>query len=392
MLGVASRAEVARRTGLSRSTVSSIVSELQAEGVVIDREDDGPAGDRRWPAPGADRARSRRGARRGHRLRKAPPRRGGRRPRRTTCSPRSRGRCRRTTRPRRASGSRRPRRSDARRSGEQTATRSSASAWGCPGPIHRTGLVGSSAILPGWAGTHGGERMAERLGLPVRVDNDANLGALAEATWGAGPRRQTSSTSSCRTGIGAGIVIGGRLFGGAGGTAGEIGHTTLDETGAALPLREPRLPRDLRRRTRPSHGSSAAAAAQELDLDGAHRMAAEGDPACRRALRDAGRHIGVAVANLCNLFNPERIVVGGSMGHAGDLLLDPLRESVAATGDPERGRGRGGRPRRARRARRGARRGRARARTRPARPGTGPLRREDEDSRKSTSNLRGGNG
>jgi predicted NBD/HSP70 family sugar kinase len=56
--------------------------------------------------------------------------------------------------------------------------------------------------------------------------------------------------------------------------------------------------------------------------------AADGDPGCRRALADAGRHIGVAVANLCNLVNPERIVVGGSLGHAGDLLLDPLRESV----------------------------------------------------------------
>jgi predicted NBD/HSP70 family sugar kinase len=56
--------------------------------------------------------------------------------------------------------------------------------------------------------------------------------------------------------------------------------------------------------------------------------ATDGDPGCRRALADAGRHIGVAVANLCNLVNPERIVVGGSMGHAGDLLLDPLRESV----------------------------------------------------------------
>ena len=63
-------------------------------------------------------------------------------------------------------------------------------------------------------------------------------------------------------------------------------------------------------------------------------MAAEGDPACRRALRDAGRHIGVALANLCNLVNPERIVVGGSMGHAGDLLLDPLREAVGLRAIP----------------------------------------------------------
>ena len=67
---------------------------------------------------------------------------------------------------------------------------------GLPGPVHRTGVVGSSAILPGWAGTHAAERMRERLELRVWLGNDANLGALAEATWGAGATSRRWSTSS----------------------------------------------------------------------------------------------------------------------------------------------------------------------------------------------------
>ena len=120
---------------------------------------------------------------------------------------------------------------------------------------------------------------------------------------------------------------------GVGGTAGEIGHTTLDETGD--------LCRCGSRGCLETFAAGGAIArlvgrsrGQALDLDGVLSMAAGGDPACQRALRDAGRHIGVALANLVNLVNPERIVVGGSMGHAGDLLLDPLREAVGQRAIP----------------------------------------------------------
>jgi predicted NBD/HSP70 family sugar kinase len=198
---------------------------------------------------------------------------------------------------------------------------------GIPGPVHESGMVGSSAILPGWAGTSPQERMEELLELPVRVGNDANLGALAEFTWGAGRGSCNVVYLKLATGIGAGIVIDGRLFEGAGGTAGEIGHTTIDETGDIC--------RCGNRGCLETYAGAAAIASllsrsfgEELDTEQVLSRAADGDPGCRRALADAGRHIGVAVANLCNLVNPERIVVGGSMGHAGALLLDPLTESV----------------------------------------------------------------
>jgi predicted NBD/HSP70 family sugar kinase len=204
---------------------------------------------------------------------------------------------------------------------------------GLPGPVHSTGVVGSSAILPGWAGTHAAERMADRLSMEVWLGNDANLGALAESTWGAGREACGLVYLKLATGIGAGIVIDGRLFEGAGGTAGEIGHTSLDETGDIC--------RCGSRGCLETYASGSAIAGllsrsfgEKLTLDDVLARAVDGDPGCRRALADAGRHIGAAVADLCNLINPERIVVGGSMAVAGDVLLDPLREAVGLRAIP----------------------------------------------------------
>ena len=194
--------------------------------------------------------------------------------------------------------------------------------------------------------------MAERLSLPIHVDNDANLGALSEFHWGAGRATASLAYLKVATGIGAGLVVDGRLFHGAGGTAGEIGHTTIDENGpicrcgrrgcletfAAGPA--------LLELLRPSLGP-------DLTLEGVLERAVDGDPGCQRAIADAGRHIGQALGNLCNLINPERIVVGGSLGAAGDVLLDPMREAVERAAIPsaaERRRDRAGRARRTGRA------------------------------------------
>jgi predicted NBD/HSP70 family sugar kinase len=169
--------------------------------------------------------------------------------------------------------------------------------------------------------------MSQRLGLPVLVDNDANLGALSELHWGAGRGSLNLAYLKVATGIGAGLVIGGRLFRGSGGTAGEIGHTMIDESGpicrcgsrgcletlAAGPAIVELL--------RPSLGAG-------LTAEAVLERAANGDPGCRRAIGDAGRYIGCALADLCNLVNPERIVVGGSIGVSGDMLLDPMRDAL----------------------------------------------------------------
>jgi len=326
MLGVASRAEVARRTGLSRSTVSSIVAELQEEGFVVDRDSDGR------PATGGGRPPA---------MIALDPSAGlavgidfGKRHLAVAVADLSHEILAEAWREM-------PNDYGAAEAIERAAElvegaiadsgaprdRILGVGMGLPGPVHSTGTVGSSAILPGWAGTKAADRMTERLGMEAWLGNDANLGGLAEATWGSGRGCSTVVYLKLATGIGAGIVIGGQLFEGAGGTAGEIGHTSLDETGDIC--------RCGSRGCLETYAGGAAIAAllsrsfnQELEIEDVLRRASGGDPACRRALAEAGRHIGVAVANLCNLVNPERIIVGGSMGYAGDLLLDPLRESV----------------------------------------------------------------
>jgi predicted NBD/HSP70 family sugar kinase len=196
------------------------------------------------------------------------------------------------------------------------------------GPIDReTGHVGSSTILPSWVGVDVASWLSERLGVPVEVENDANLGALAESVLGAGRGATEMAYVMLSSGIGGGLILGGQLYRGARGFAGEIGHVSVDESGqmcrcgnrgcletmvgaAALT--------DLLRR---SHGD-------EITVEAMIRLAKDGDPGCRRVIADAGYTVGRVAAALCNEFNPERIVVGGELALAADLLLDPMRESI----------------------------------------------------------------
>jgi predicted NBD/HSP70 family sugar kinase len=199
---------------------------------------------------------------------------------------------------------------------------------GIPGPVDRvSGTAGSASILPGWVGLRIGDEMERRLGLPVEIENDANLGALAELTWGAGRDCSTFAYIKAATGIGAGIVIDGRLLRGASGTAGEIGHTTLDE-GGALCYCGNRGCLETVASGPAIVGLVRSSSAESLTLADVIDRAASGDVRCRRALSDAGREIGVAVAGLCNLINPERVVVGGLLSRAGELVLGPIRESI----------------------------------------------------------------
>jgi predicted NBD/HSP70 family sugar kinase len=199
---------------------------------------------------------------------------------------------------------------------------------GIPGPVDRAqGTAGSATILPGWVGLRIASEMTERLRVPVAMENDANLGALAELTWGAGRDCSNFAYIKAATGIGAGIVIDGKLLRGASGTAGEIGHTTLDEAGALCYCGN--------RGCLETVASGPAIVqlvgivdGESLTISQIVDRASNGDPRCRRAISDAGREIGVAVAGLCNLINPERVIVGGLLCRTGEVLLQPLRESI----------------------------------------------------------------
>jgi predicted NBD/HSP70 family sugar kinase len=200
---------------------------------------------------------------------------------------------------------------------------------GVPGPIDvESGTLGSTSILPGWTGINPSAELAARLGVPVYVDNDANLGALGELVWGSGRGVKDLAYIKVASGVGAGLVIDGHIYRGPGGTAGEIGHITLDESGPVCRcgnrgcLETFTAARYVLPLLQPSHGS-------DLTMERVVKLAREGDPGCRRVIADVGRHIGSGVANLCNLLNPSRVVLGGSLAEAGELVLGPIRDSVS---------------------------------------------------------------
>ncbi|QBR10573.1 ROK family transcriptional regulator [Streptomyces sp. S501] len=200
---------------------------------------------------------------------------------------------------------------------------------GVPGPIDvESGTLGSTSILPGWTGINPSQELAGRLGVPVYVDNDANLGALGELVWGSGRGVKDLAYIKVASGVGAGLVIDGHIYRGPRGTAGEIGHITLDESGPVCRcgnrgcLETFTAARYVLPLLKPSHGS-------DLTMERMVQLAREGDPGCRRVIGDVGRHIGSGVANLCNLLNPSRVVLGGSLAEAGELVLAPIRDSVS---------------------------------------------------------------
>jgi predicted NBD/HSP70 family sugar kinase len=199
---------------------------------------------------------------------------------------------------------------------------------GLPGPLNqRTAVVSPSSILGGWSGRQAAHELARRLGMPVAVDNDANLGALAEAFLGSGRGVENLIYLKVASGIGAGLVLGGRLHHGATGIAGEIGHVQIRRDGAVC-----------RCGTRGCLETVASAGAvlellrpalgPGLTLARALELSRAGHVAVRRVIADAGRAVGRAIADLCNALNPDAIVVGGDLSRAGDPLLAGIRESV----------------------------------------------------------------
>ena len=207
---------------------------------------------------------------------------------------------------------------------------------GLPAPM-TSGVVRSSAILPGWVGVNAHDAARDRFGLAVHVENDANLGALAEHRHGVARGHANSVFVKVSSGVGAGIVLEDRLFHGSGGTAGEIGHLTLDESGPVC--------RCGSRGCLEAYTSTGALQAMmHTQLPGAGvdeivAAAREGNVSAVRALEDAGLHLGWALASVVNLLNPGLVVVGGDMARAGELLLESARiglrrhalDAVAAT-------------------------------------------------------------
>lgn len=199
---------------------------------------------------------------------------------------------------------------------------------GIPGPVRTaTGQLGDSTILPGWVGVHAPEAMSTALGLSVQVDNDANLGALSEWMWGAARGYDDVAYLKVSTGVGAGLILDGIPYSGAGGTAGEIGHIVVDPAGPICRCGN-RGCLEMIAGGGAVLQSLRAAHGEDLTMGDVIVMAHGGDTGCIRSLADSGVAIGTALATLCNLVNPRRVVVGGDLAAAGELLVGPLRESL----------------------------------------------------------------
>ena len=204
---------------------------------------------------------------------------------------------------------------------------------GIPAPVDSiTGQVGSESIMPGWRGVEVAEELEGRVGAPVSVDNTANLGALGELRCGALQGVQHGAYIKLSYGVGAGLVLGGEVFRGAAGTAGEIGHLTIDEHGPICRCGN----RGCLETFIGSHALADALSVSHgrLTLRDIITKAIEGDQGCRRVLDDAGRHLGVAVAGLVNLLNPEVIVIGGQLAAVGEIITEPMLRALDRSAIP----------------------------------------------------------
>jgi glucokinase len=202
------------------------------------------------------------------------------------------------------------------------------------------GVVPAAPQLIGWRDVPIVQLLHDRLGIPVRLENDANAAALGENVFGAGRGARHMLYITVSTGVGGGIIAGGELYGGARGSAGEIGHTVIDPGGPLCGcgnhgcLEAVASGSGIARRAEAAAGrgdSEALAAYLEREGRISARMAAEaakaGDAASIALFDDAGRYLGIALANAVNLLSPEAIILGGGLMESKELFL-PKAEQV----------------------------------------------------------------
>jgi glucokinase len=202
---------------------------------------------------------------------------------------------------------------------------------GAPGVIARErGVVMSSPNLPGWEKIPLLERLSSEFKQPMVLENDANAAAFGEFWSGAGNGRKTMVLLTLGTGVGGGIIVNGELLEGADGMAGEIGHLTVEREGAPCPCGN--------RGCLERYASATGIAARYGELagsDGAgtssedvYRLAIGGDSYAQRALAEAGMYLGVAMAAIVNILNPECIIIGGGVLPAWAFIIPAAAQEM----------------------------------------------------------------
>jgi len=213
---------------------------------------------------------------------------------------------------------------------------------GSPGPLDREkGLVITTPNL-GWHNFPLRDAVGNAVGLPTSLDNDANCATVGEWWVGAAKGARNVVGLTIGTGIGGGLILDGKLYHGSSDAAGEIGHTTLDSTGrrckcgnygcleayASGPATAERA-RELLSGGEPSMLREMTNGALWLvTRQAVYEASAKGDDVAREVVRETARFLGTGIANLLNIFNPEVVVLAGSVAQAGEHLFGPLRAEV----------------------------------------------------------------
>lgn len=206
----------------------------------------------------------------------------------------------------------------------------------------KNGVVTSSPSLTGWHNISLGDMIVAELGVDVHLINDASAAALGEHNFGAGRGTDNLVYLTVSTGIGGGIIIDGKLYIGADGCAGEIGHMVIETDGPQcncgnfgcleILASGTAIANEAKRRinqgetsriTEFSRGGINGITAEAVAL-----AAKQGDPLACRVVNSAAYYLGVGLTNVVNIFNPEVIIIGGGVSKMGDMLLRPARKVV----------------------------------------------------------------
>jgi glucokinase len=208
---------------------------------------------------------------------------------------------------------------------------------GAPGVIHeQTGVVVKSPNFPDWNDLPLKQTLEWELKLPVFIENDANAAALGEQWRGAAKDIRSMIFLTLGTGVGGGIVLDGRIWHGADGMAGEVGHMTITPDGrkcgcgnrGCLEMYASSRGIVMTFREMCAEKPLGAEDGQEITSAKIYQAARNGNTVAHLVMKDMGRYLGIGIANLINIFNPEMVVIGGGVKDAWDLFIDATREEV----------------------------------------------------------------
>ncbi|MBE7708679.1 MAG: ROK family protein [Cyanobacteria bacterium SIG27] len=223
--------------------------------------------------------------------------------------------------------------------------------FGLPGQIdYKAGIVKNLPNIPGWVNIPLAKIIEDEFSIPTRLDNDVRCAALGELNFGAGKGCENLICITVGTGIGSGIVLNGKLVRGASNAAGEIGHIKMDMTGGPLCgcgdygcfeayASGPAIVTMAKEYI--SGGKSAKY--KEMATDGiitpyiVAQAALQGDAVSIQIFKQMGKIIGTGLASVINLLNPEKIIIGGGVADAGDILLNPIKETIIDRAMPIQG-------------------------------------------------------